>query len=189
MPLHHEKPSKFPKAMALAQSLTNLIPTLHTKRLILRAPQISDFSVYAKIALSPKGHFILMEPNRENAWYDFVNMIACWLLRGHGLWSVERKQDNAVIGFVLISFEPGDHEPELGYMIIPQAESCGYATEAAAEAKHYAFDALGFTTLASAIDHDNTASFKVAQKLGGVRDRKAEKRHDDEILILRYSYG
>ncbi len=187
MLMPHEQAPSSSNAIAFAKRLADLIPTLRTDRLRLRAPTLSDFAWYAEIALSPKGRFILNDPNRERAWYDFANMVACWLLRGHGLWTVERHEDNEVIGFVLIGFEPGDHEPELGYMLREHAEGRGYATEAARRAMRYAFEELGLTTLVSTMDHDNAASLKVAQKLGGVRDPSAEQEHGNAILVLRYS--
>ena len=186
MPMPHERSPSIPKAIAFAGRLAGLIPTLQTDRLRLRAPKISDFAMYAEIALSSRGKFILNHPSRESAWYDFVNMVACWLLRGHGLWAVEQNLGDELIGFVMIGFEPGDHEPELGYMFTDQAESFGYATEAALCAKQYGFEKLGFTTLVSTIDHDNLASVKVAQKLGGVRDPKAEQEHNNNLFVLRY---
>lgn len=182
----HEQAPSNSNAIAFAKRIAELIPTLRTNRLRLRAPIISDFASYSEIALSPKGRFILNDPNRENAWYDFANMVACWFLRGHGLWTVERHEDDEIIGFVLIGFEPGDHEPELGYMFREHAEGRGYATEAACRAKRYAFEELGFTTLVSTLDHDNTASLRVAQKLGGVRDQIAEQEHGNSIFVMRF---
>lgn len=187
MPQHHEIPSMSPEATAFAERLTSLIPTLYSDRLKLRAPKLTDFPFYADIALSEKGRFILEEPSRENAWFDFVNMVACWLLRGHGLWAVENNENYKVIGFVFVSFEPGDHEPELGYILRDQAEGFGFATEAALRAKQYAFQELGVTTLVSTIDHENVSSLKVAERLGGIRDAKAEQAHDNKIMVLRYS--
>lgn len=186
MPDPHEHSAAPGPAIALMARLAGVIPTLQTERLRLRPPRLSDFAVYADIALSPRGRFLLEAPDREAAWYDFMNMVACWLMRGHGLWTVERKQDGAAVGFVLIGFEPGDHEPELGYMFAAEAEGRGYATEAARAAKVYAFHTLGFSTLVSTIDHDNAASFRVARRLGGVRDREAEAAHNNEIAVMRY---
>lgn len=184
---YHEMASTNSKASAFVDRLTSHIPQLQTERLVLRAPKISDFAAYAEIVLSPKGRFIVSNQSREHAWYDFANLLACWLLRGHGIWTVDRTKDDAVVGFVLIGFEPGDHEPELGYMVTGQSEGFGYATEAAQTAMRYAFEQLGFTTLVSTIDQGNHGSIKVAQKLGGVRDPRAEFEHDNEILVFRYT--
>lgn len=184
---HHERTPTHTEAATLAHRLTGAIPVLQSARLTLRAPKISDFSTYADIALSPQGRFLIVEQDREHAWYDFVNMVACWVLRGHGLWTVEKRDDGTVVGFALIGFEPGDHEPELGYMVRAEAEGFGYATEAAAAAKQFAFGQLGFATLVSTIDPDNEGSIHVARKLGGVRDPHAEQAHHNETLVFRYA--
>ncbi len=114
-------------------------------------------------------------------------MAANWLLRGHGLWAVERRADTETIGFVLIGFKPGDHEPELGYMLVERARGNGYTFEAAQAALRFAADALSFNTLVSTIDPGNDASLQLALKLGGQRDPAAEESHNNEILVLRYS--
>lgn len=186
MDFPHETPSHTSNAAALADRLRGLIPVLHTERLRLRAPMLTDFATYADLALAPRGRFILAEPDREDAWFDFNGMIACWLLRGHGLWTVEKRQDGEIAGFVLIGFEPGDHEPELGYMFVERAEGQGFASEAARAVKTFAFTSLGFETLVSIVDHDNHRSVRVAQKLGGVRDPAAERAHGDAAYVFRY---
>jgi RimJ/RimL family protein N-acetyltransferase len=114
-------------------------------------------------------------------------MAANWLLRGHGLWAVERRADTETIGFVLIGFKPGDHEPELGYMLVERARGNGYAFEAARAALRFAADSPGFDTLVSTIDPGNDTSLQLALKLGGQRDPIAEESHNNEILVLRYS--
>ena len=175
------------KAKDFIEKFEKSVPVILTKRLRLRAPKLTDFEYYSEIALSPSGRFILETQNREAAWLDFANMIACWFLRGHGLWAIETRENNSIVGFVLIGFEPGDLEPELGYMLRSKDIGKGYATEAAIAAKQFAFDVLRFSTLVSTIDHDNAASIKIAQKLGGIRDMAAENAHGNLILVFRYA--
>ena len=184
--LPHERPATGPAA-AFAARLAAELPVIETERLRLRAPRIEDFDAYAEIATGPAGHFVIDEPTRENAWFDFTQMTATWLLRGHGLWSVETRDTNELLGFVLLGFEPGDHEPELGYMFRDSATGKGYATEAARAARAHAFDALAMPTLVSTIDHDNTASHALATRLGATRDPKAEAAHGNAIRVYRYT--
>ncbi|MEM1373163.1 MAG: GNAT family N-acetyltransferase [Pseudomonadota bacterium] len=178
MMLPHEFPATGP-SVALAQAIQALIPVLTTERLTLRAPRIEDFAAYARMAEQPSARFIFGEiPSRTRAWFDFGQLIATWLLRGHGMWTVEAEGE--VQGFVLIGFEPGDDEPELGFMFLPEAEGKGIAFEAATAARDYALSALGLTTLVSYIDHENARSIALAKRLGGIRDTDAEK-HDDTV--------
>jgi RimJ/RimL family protein N-acetyltransferase len=65
---------------------------------------------------------------------------------------------------------PGD---EVGWGIVRDAWGRGYATEAAAAAVEWAFDALGWTEVIHCIDEGNTASERVAEHLGSRRLRRA----------------
>ncbi|MEL6549627.1 MAG: GNAT family N-acetyltransferase [Pseudomonadota bacterium] len=178
MTLPHEIPATGP-SVVLAQAMQALVPVLTTDRLTLRSPRIEDFAAYARIAEQPSARFIFGEvPSRGHAWVDFGQLIATWILRGHGIWTVEA--EGCVQGFVLIGFEPGDDEPELGFMFLPEAEGKSIAFEAATAARDYAFSTLGLRTLVSYIDHENTRSIALATRLGGTRDRAAEK-HDDTV--------
>lgn len=183
--LPHETPTPGQAAM-FAADLQGALPVLRTARLVLRAPRLEDFEYYAEIVVGPRGQHILEKQTREEAWFDFTNMVSTWILRGHGLWTIESNSDSRVLGFVVLGFEPGDHEAELGFMIRETAEGQGIAKEAANAARAYAFEALGMTTLVSTIDHDNARSVALAERLGATRDAKAEAAHNNEIRVYRH---
>jgi RimJ/RimL family protein N-acetyltransferase len=147
-----------------ATTVAAAVPVLHTERLTLRAPRLADFAAYAAIACTDRGVHIGGPFTEEDAWADFCCMVANWLLRGHGNWVIETHAGKAV-GFVLIGFEPGDAEPELGWFLSEEAEGQGYATEAALAARDHAFAALGMDRLVSYIDPQNATSRLVAQRL------------------------
>jgi len=172
-------------AADVAAALRARLPVIETERLRLRAPVIEDFPVYAEITTGPRGIHVLEAPDREAAWLDFTQMIATWLLRGHGLWTVE---DHAgeVQGFVLIGFEPGDHEPELGFLVRERAEGKGIAAEAATAARQWAYDTAGLATIVSTVDHGNARSCALAERLGATRDPAAETAHDNAIRVYRH---
>ncbi|MGI3186504.1 GNAT family N-acetyltransferase [Nioella aestuarii] len=183
----HEIPATGPAATFAAQ-LQAALPMLDTDRLILRAPRIEDFEIYAAIGESERGRYLVDDnTDRDALWLDFAQMVACWLLRGHGVWTVETRDTGKTIGFVLLGFEPGDHEPELGYLFLPEAECHGYAQEAARAARAYAFDTLGLKTLVSTIDHDNARSIRLTERLGAARDSAAEAAHNHAIQVYRHS--
>lgn len=156
-----------PGAAALfALGLQEKLPTLRTTRLILRAPRVTDFEVYAEIACSERGKHLGGPLSREDAWADFAQMTSTWLLHGHGIWTIGHQ--GAIAGFVLLGFEPGDMEPELGFVLTAEAEGNGLATEAADAARTHAFETLGWNTLVSYIDPANTRSQATARRLGAV---------------------
>jgi RimJ/RimL family protein N-acetyltransferase len=188
MMLPHERPLDGP-AGDFAARLRAELPVLKTDRLILRAPAIGDFPHYADIAASPEGRYLTDDQTRKAAWLDFAQVTAIWLLRGHGLWTIEDRKTGQTLGFVLLGFEPGDHEPELGYMLLPSARGKGIALEAGQAARDYAFETAGLQHLVSTIDPANTASQKLAKRLGAQRDPKAEAAHGHHIQVWRHPAG
>jgi RimJ/RimL family protein N-acetyltransferase len=149
------------------------LPTLRTARLILRAPVLEDAPHWISI-LSPDAQGHLGGPHTEDeAFTEFAATCGLWLLRGHGLFTVTDQSD-AVLGFVLIGFEPGDREPELGWLFLPQARGQGYAAEAAACLRDHGFVALGRDRLISYIDPGNAASIRLAQRLGAALEGEVD---------------
>ncbi|MGB0498034.1 MAG: GNAT family N-acetyltransferase [Rubricella sp.] len=183
----HECPIPGPAA-DFATRLAAQLPVIETERLILRAPCIDDFAIYLAIADEDgEGNFVPEGADRADIWLDFTQMVATWLLRGHGAWAVDLRETGETLGFVLIGFEPGDHEPELGYLFLRKAGGKGYATEAARAARDYAFGTAGLPALVSAIEPGNSRSASLAERLGAQRDRAAEAAHAHAALIYRHS--
>lgn len=152
------------------------LPRVATDRTILRAPYLEDFDTYAQIVGSDRGRFIGGPMKREEAWADFNQMIAGWVLRGAGLWTVESQEDGTTLGFVMLIHEHGDPEPELGFIFTKAAEGNGFALEAAQSARNNAFNALSWDTVVSYIDADNTRAIALARALGAEHDPASD--HD-----------
>ena len=167
-------------AALFALNLQRQLPTVTTDRLILRAPRVTDFDTYADIACSDRGTFFGGPMSREEAWADFAQMTSTWLLHGHGLWTIGH--GGGIAGFVVLGFEPGDQEPELGFMLTGEAEGRGIAAEAATCALSHAFGELGWHTLVSYIDPANTRAQKLASALGATPDGTV-----DDAQVWRYT--
>lgn len=152
-------------AADLAARLRNGMPVLETARCILRAPVLEDAPHWAAImAADTKGH--MGGPfTEDDAFNAFAATVGMWLLRGHGLWSVTDKS-GALLGFVLLGFEPGDQEPELGFLFCEEARGKGYAAESAETARRYALETLRLPSLVSYIAPGNAASRRLAERLG-----------------------
>jgi RimJ/RimL family protein N-acetyltransferase len=156
-------------AADFAARLSAQLPVIETARLRLRAPSLADFDAWAEIFTGPAGPHLGGPFSRDEAFTEFAATCGLWLLRGHGVLTVEPKAGGATLGFVLIGFEPGDQEPELGYLFRPAAEGQGFATEAAAALRDHAFGPLGMGRLLSYIDPENAGSIRVARRLGATR--------------------
>ena len=173
-------------AAAMAARFAALVPVITTNRLVLRAPRVSDFDLYADIACSERGRHIGGPMSREDAWFDFIQFSSSWLLHGHGGWTLAIKGDDDPIGFLILGLEPGDRETELGYMLDQNAEGHGYATEAARALRDWAFETYGWSTLVSYITDGNTASQALATRLGATRDAMEETALDNKIRVYRH---
>lgn len=173
-----------PPAAHALPALVTAIPVLKTPRLTLRAPTLADYPLLEAINESLKDRSL----RSTDTWDDFIQMTATWVFRGHGWWTVE--DADAPVGFVGLGFEPGDQEPELGYLLDAPARGKGYATEAAMAARDCARDVLNLPSLVSYIMHTNTASQNVARKLGAARDTLAEATlNEDGVQIWRHWGG
>ncbi|MDJ0628204.1 MAG: GNAT family N-acetyltransferase [Rhodobacter sp.] len=187
VPYPHEAPPTGASA-ALAADLRAQLPRLETPRCILRAPEITDFATYREIVMSDRAQFMVDEPlDREDAWLDFAQCVAGWLLRGHGLWTIRSRAGNKVLGFVLICMEFGDREPELGWFVTAEAEGQGYAFEAALAARDHGLAALSLPSLVSYVDPGNARSIRLAKRLGARRDDDAARAFDEPLLVYRHA--
>ena len=159
---------------AFAARFRAVIPMLETERLTLRAPMMEDFPAFAEIEMSERAVFMGGPLNREDTWLDFTQCLASWMLNGYGMWTVTTK-DAVVQGFVTVVRGYEDLEPELGYFFLEPATGKGFASEAAQAARDWAIKTLNVGSLVSYIDGKNTASTRVAAKVGGRRDTASEQ--------------
>lgn len=83
-----------------------------------------------------------------------------------GLWFVETKSDEEIIGFVGLYYFFEEEQPQLVYALLPKAIKLGYATEAATKILEYFFHELGYDYLVASCDQPNIESQKVAQRIG-----------------------
>lgn len=168
--------------MAREPSDTFCIPRIETERLVLDAPRVADIAGYASIVCSERGRYVGGPMTEHDAAFDFGQMAAGWVLRGYGSLSIRPRDAETYLGTVLVHHEFGDPEPELGWLLVAGAEGKGYAREAAAAMKAWAWEHSGLTTLVSYMDPDNLRSRRLAEALGGV----LEPGGPDGCVTYRY---
>lgn len=162
------------------------IPTLKTKRLILRGPEARDFDNVAEFFADKERSWGFGGPlDRNQAWRWFASMIGHWVLHGYGFWTVETHDDQPV-GFVGLWYPEGWPEPELGWVMFAGSEGKGFAREAAEEARRYAYDVLGFDTLSSNIFPGNDRSVALAERMGARYERSFENVSHGTELVYRH---
>jgi RimJ/RimL family protein N-acetyltransferase len=162
-----------------------IIPILDTERLTLRAPNMGDFPAYADLMASPRAVHMGGPFDTRAAWSMFCHDVALWQLFGHGGLMIDLKASGECVGQVGINHGPLFPEKELGWLIYDGHEGNGYATEAAAALRDWAFETLRLSSLVSYIDETNAASIAVAERLGAVLDPAAVKQ-DPEDVVYRH---
>ena len=153
--------------------MTRDIPVLETGRLRLRAPAVSDFPAYAAFFASDRAVHERGPMDERAAWREFCASLAAWPLRGFGAWSATDRATGVYLGEVGL-FQPVEYpEPEIGWMVVPQAEGRGIAHEAALAVRAWAYGTLGLRTLVSYIAPANARSIRLAERLGARLDPNA----------------
>lgn len=103
-----------------------------------------------------------------------------------GLWIIETKSGDFV-GDCGLTWQPvsGRTELEVGFHVRAEMQGRGYATEAAAACRDFARDVLKTDHLVAIIHPDNTASKRVAEKIG----LEFEEEDDGGPIGVRAVYG
>ena len=166
------------------------IPTLETERLIMRAWRESDLDAYAAMmGHEDIGRFLGGPLSRPDAWRSLAGMLGHWVLRGYGLWAVDRKSDGALVGRVGLINPEGWPALEVGWTLARPYWGQGYATEAARAALRHAFAITDLAQMISLIHPENRASQKVAERLGEVKGGRTTvyfngKTHEAEMWTV-----
>ncbi|MDF1873895.1 GNAT family N-acetyltransferase [Vannielia sp.] len=157
------QPRPAPKrGQSLAAQIAGLKPRAESARIRLRPARLLDFDVYAEIAADPDrrtGLGPLMA--REAAFREFAGLVGCWLLRGHGLWTV--MQGGACAGFVKVSIDTGHDEPEVACYLSDWAAAKGLADEAEEAAHEIGLCLMGEASTVSYVTAQNARSLAVAR--------------------------
>jgi len=165
---------------------------LETKRLLLRRLVLDDldslFALYADPEIRryfPEGTLSREETREELEWF----------LNGHpehpelGLWATIHRETGEFIGRcgLLPWTIEGRAEVEIAYLIDKRYWGQGLATEAAQGILQYGFEKLSLRRLICLIDPDNTASQRVAERIGMRLEKKVDGIDGDNYPTLIYA--
>ncbi len=149
-----------------------IIPTLVTERLILRSVTRGDLDACAAIWADPEfTRFIGGPYDRHDVWHNLAAVAGCWLLEGVGPLSVVERASGQLVGRAGLWDEPGWPGVEAIWFIGRPWWGKGYAAEAGAASITWAFANRHIAEVVSSIQPANTASVRVAERLGMRRDR------------------
>jgi RimJ/RimL family protein N-acetyltransferase len=151
--------------------------TLETERLRLRWFRESDFEDHKRMCDDPEVMRFISDGKPMSDIDVFRQMCAFmghWYFRGHGIWAVEEKLSGRMVGRIGFINPVGWPGFELGWTLARDSWGKGYATEGASRALEYGFTEMGRDHVISLIAPENTASIRVAERLGETVEGKTE---------------
>jgi RimJ/RimL family protein N-acetyltransferase len=168
------------------------IPQIQTDRLILRAHALEDFDALHAMWSEPEvyRHIIGRPSTREEAWNRLLRYAGHWTLLGYGYWAVEEKATRRFVGEMGFAdyhreIVPAlDGFPEMGWALQTTVHRKGYATEALMAITAWGDAHLAQKETSAMISPNNTASIRIAEKIGFVR--KLETTYKGEPTLVFY---
>jgi len=166
--------------------------TVDTPRLHLRQPVIEDFDdLHALTAAPEMREHLAGFSNVEDYYKRLLGNIGGWATFGFGTFSVIERESGVYVGNIgLFRLRRGlgdgfDGHPEAGWIVGHKLWGRGYATEAMTAALHWFEHAHGIRRTVCMIAPGNSASERIAAKLGYLPTRVAEHRGDPVQLYAR----
>jgi [ribosomal protein S5]-alanine N-acetyltransferase len=145
---------------------------LETARLRLRPPRLDDASeIFARYAQDTEvTRYLTWRPhNRMEAVQEFLRSLLAHRERGAVLpWVVQRQIDAQLLGVMDLRLQGS--RAEIGYVFARDAWGQGFASEAARALVEWALSQPGLYRVWAVCDVDNSASARVLEKAGMVRE-------------------
>lgn len=168
------------------------IPVIETARLRLRGHTAADYPACIQLwANAEVNRYIGGKPKtKEEIWSRFLRYVGHWSVLGYGYWLVEERHSGEFVGEVGLAdykrmMEPPlvDGTPEVGWVIAPNKQGKGYATEAVGAALDWASAHLGQREMACMIHPDNVVSIGVAIRCGFVEAHRGTYAGEPTIIL------
>jgi RimJ/RimL family protein N-acetyltransferase len=103
---------------------------------------------------------------------------------GFGLWMVETKSPVAPIGICGLLKRDALEDVDIGYALLPEFWSQGYALEAASAVVLYAREKFGLKRVAAVTNPDNQSSIRLLEKMGFKYERMVRLSEDSAEIKL-----
>lgn len=116
-------------------------------------------------------------------WIDWSR--ANYAKFGFGLWVIEDRTTGAFIGDCGLTWQNVDGEDvlEVGYHVLPKHSGQGLASEAAAACLRFGFENTDAPMITAIINPDNTASRRVAERIGMTVWRTTQEPNGAPIVV------
>ncbi len=161
---------------------TKTIPSLETKRLVLRGPEPEDYPNFKATFASYRSRFMGGPLNAYETWMLYAAEIGHWNIRGYGMWMIHDKETDETLGMAGGWFPAKWPEREIAWIIWPDKAGHGYALESTHAVRRYFYTELGWDGAVSYIDPKNLDSIRLAERLGAVKDKSAPSVDGHDVV-------
>jgi RimJ/RimL family protein N-acetyltransferase len=169
------------------------VPVIETERVRLRGHTVDDLPNCAAMwAESGVTRFIGGKPlTEEETWLRILRHAGHWALLGFGYWVVEEKATGRFLGEAGLAefrreIEPSIiGTPEAGWVFAAASHGRGYAVEAGRAILDWGAVRFGNTRTVCLINPENTASLRLAGKLGYAEEVRTTFRGNSTIILGR----
>ena len=149
-------------------------PVLETQRLILRRLTTADAHAVFKLRSDPETMRFVPRPLAKSVddVFGHIALIEEKIEANTGInWAISLKEDSAMIGIIgNFRIELENYRAEIGYMLLPEFTKQGIASEAVAAVIKYGFEEMKLHSIEAVIDPANTASGRVLEKNGFIKE-------------------
>lgn len=170
--------------------MKDLLRVLETDRLILRRLTTDDAEFMLGHLNDASFHRFIGDRGvrtvEEARQYLLDGPIASYESHGYGIYMVELKGSGEQIGTCGLVNRKGMEDVEIGFALLPQFWSQGYAIEAAQAVMVYAQEDLGIERIVAIANPGNERSFKLLEKLG-LRFARMFRLPGSETVIKLFS--
>jgi ribosomal-protein-alanine N-acetyltransferase len=165
-----------------------MMVVMQTNRLSLRRLSMADADFILRLLNEPS--FIQNIGDRgvrtlEDARAYITNgPIASYEKHGFGLWMVEAKQSGASVGICGLLKRDVLDDVDIGYALLPEFWSQGFARESATAVLSFAREKLGLKRVLAVVSPDNQSSIRLLEKLGFSFERMVQLSPEAEEIKL-----
>ena len=139
---------------------------IETERLVLRPLVLADLEEYLALHEDPEVTRFIDGLERPEAEKRLRENELEWEERGYGKLAVLDRPSGRFLGRSGLKYWPQFEETEVGWTMHRDAWGRGLATEAARASVDWAFEAFDLPYLTAMVHPENTASVRVAERLG-----------------------
>ncbi len=172
--------------MALLRAATpgDIGPVIETERVVLRAPQMSDYPAWAELRATSRDFLVPWEPlwaPDELSRASFRRRVRHYLRdmredMGYALFVYDTRSTALVDGITLCNVRRGVTQScTLGYWVGAAHAKRGYMTAAVRAVVPFVFDSLELHRLEAACLPTNTASMRLLKRVGFTREGLARR--------------